>query len=398
LELELWNFGGGSVRKVSFLINFFLVLFCIELAYGAPTISGTNGVVGAHNQVTIQGNGFGGHTLNYAWLGANIEGGQSGAVFSAPGWGATSDGTSMRAPRYTTARSHSGNKSIVSSYTSKAYGSGLWYSFGKEASKMYASYWVYTDLAQMKGQNKMWRIMGVPGNFDDRNTVIMASQWNNNSDYVGLYSTGNAQSFWYCTAENKNGYLYVSGDEIPGFNNWARVEVYFEGGTPGTKNGSVIYKVHKNGKITQTKVNYNKNLMVYNGTSMRAKAFTIQNYLGNAADSNPRTGNEKIYVDDVFVQLDSQARVEIGDKATWSSCTYREVQAPASWTSSQIKVTVNQGTFNTGQTAYVYVVDANGNANSQGYPVKIGSGSAAPTPPPTSTPLTAPKGLHVEQN
>lgn len=361
------------MHKLYVLIINIIILGYLGPAFGAPSVSTVSGVADAQGQLTIQGSGFGGNDLKYSWLGGNIESGTSGAAFSASGWGANTDSTYFSTPKYTTAKSHSGKKSILSSYTETRYGSGYWYAFDSEAAKMYATYWIYVDLASMKGQNKLWRIMGVPASFDDRNTVLMASQWNNNSSYAMLFSNGDAQSYWYSTDSEKDGIIQLYGEEIPGFGTWARVEIYFEGGTVGQKNGTVIYKMHKNGSIVQTRVNFDGNLMVYDNTSMRAKGFTIQNYVGNAAADYPRTGNEKIYTDDVFIQTGTQARVEIGDKSTWSSCTYREVQVPTSWTSSQIKATVNAGVFNSGQKVYVYVVDGSGNVNSQGYPITIGS-------------------------
>lgn len=368
------------MHKLYLLINIIIILGYLGPVFGAPSVSSVSGDADAQGQLTIQGSGFGSNSLDYTWLGANIENGASGALFSASGWGATDDGKSFRAPRYTTERSHSGNKSILSSYTTTAYGSGYWYNFGDEAQKLYATYWTYSDLKTMRGQNKLWRIMNGPADFNDSNTILMSSQWNCNVDYILLFSKGDAQSYWYSTIENKDGYLYLDGDEIPGFGNWARVEIYFEGGTANQKNGTCIYKMHKNGKITQTKANFDGNLMIYDGTSNRARAFTIQNYIGNAKDGTSRTGNEKVYTDDVFVQIGSRARVEIGDQSTWSGCTYREVQVATSWSSSQIKATVNAGTFTSGQTAYVYVVDADGNVNSKGYPIKIGSNIVADDP------------------
>lgn len=368
------------MHKLYFLINFIIILGYFGPAFGAPSVSSISGTADAQGQLTLKGSGFGSNGLDYTWLGSNIENGQAGEEFSASGWGATADSTGLRAPRYTSEKSHSGNKSILSSYTPAAYDSSYWYAFGKEAQKLYATYWIFVDLAGMKGQNKLWRIMGVPEQFRDLYTVLMASQWNNNSSYMCLFSKGDSQSYWYSTDTEKDGIIQLFEDEIPGFGKWARLEIYFEGGTPYTKNGTMIYKIHKNGQITQTRVNFDGSLMLYNGTSMRAKGFTIQNYVGNAADGYPRTGNEKIFTDDVFIQVGSQARVEIGDKSTWSNCTYREVQVPTSWTSSQIKATVNAGKFSSGQTAYVYVVDSSGNVNSQGYPIKIGSNLIAETP------------------
>src|SRR5207248_10898297 len=76
---------------------------------------------------------------------------------------------------------------------------------------------------------------------------------------------------------------------------------------------------------------------------------------------------------------------------TYAASTIREVQIPTAWSGSSISLTVNLGKFQTGQTAYLYVVDSNGQANSAGVPITVGSGGGGggDTTPPTVS-LTAP--------
>ena len=66
------------------------------------------------------------------------------------------------------------------------------------------------------------------------------------------------------------------------------------------------------------------------------------------------------------------ARVEIGDNATYASCTHREVQLPTEWADGSVTTTVKQGSFANSATAYVFVVDSNGVA-STGYPITFGA-------------------------
>jgi hypothetical protein len=61
------------------------------------------------------------------------------------------------------------------------------------------------------------------------------------------------------------------------------------------------------------------------------------------------------YFDDVYIDSYVQ-RVELGDNATYGSCTHREIQPPTAWADGEITVTLNTGTFSAG-TAYLFVVD-----------------------------------------
>ncbi|MBK8015279.1 MAG: hypothetical protein IPK20_00340 [Betaproteobacteria bacterium] len=56
---------------------------------------------------------------------------------------------------------------------------------------------------------------------------------------------------------------------------------------------------------------------------------------------------------------------------TFAACTHREIQPTTSWSTTQIKVQFNPGSFEPGSTAYLFAINENGLA-STGYPVTIG--------------------------
>jgi hypothetical protein len=122
-------------------------------------------------------------------------------------------------------------------------------------------------------------------------------------------------------------------------------------------------------------------------------AFKFGWYLGK----NLKTGSMTLYWDDIYLD-NSWARVEIGDKADYDSCTHREIQVPSSWSENSTTVTVNQGSFINGKPLYLYVVDADGNVNDRGYPIVFGDNGAA-DPLPTRTredvEIIPPRGLKV---
>jgi len=79
------------------------------------------------------------------------------------------------------------------------------------------------------------------------------------------------------------------------------------------------------------------------------------------------------YFDDLYVDYTAQ-RVILGDSSTWEKCTkLHEIQIPVAWSDTSITVTVNQGVFAKGATAYLYVFDGTGTPNSKGYPVTFKS-------------------------
>jgi hypothetical protein len=136
----------------------------------------------------------------------------------------------------------------------------------------------------------------------------------------------------------------------------------------------------------------------YRGTTDRLPGSARTEGIGGYARNYPRTSNWRYFAD---VYLDySRARVILGNAPTLEASTVREVQVPAAWSNDRIAVSANLGTFNAGQVAYVYVVDANGFVNQAGLPVTIGGGMAAvpekPEPPSVAPEPTESASATVE--
>lgn len=96
------------------------------------------------------------------------------------------------------------------------------------------------------------------------------------------------------------------------------------------------------------------------------------------------------YINDVYVDS-AFSRVEIGNASTYNSCTHREIQPLTAWNSNgqSITVTVNQGSFENTNNAYLYVVDSEGAVNPIGYKITFGSEGGGMTLP------VSPSGLSV---
>ena len=62
--------------------------------------------------------------------------------------------------------------------------------------------------------------------------------------------------------------------------------------------------------------------------------------------------------------------IRLTDNPSWLAVGHREIQIPTAWSDNSITIKINQGSFQAGDTAYLFVVDEEGNV-SYGYPVVI---------------------------
>jgi hypothetical protein len=151
------------------------------------------------------------------------------------------------------------------------------------------------------------------------------------------------------------------------------LEYYFEENSAmDARDGTLRYFIHRQSEPVRTVKDYVGNLKTRSaGATYDFHRYVhFQNYWGNQKEGE--TGNASIYLDDIFVQKGTQARVEIGDSPDWSACTHREIQVPSAWSDGSIKITVNQGSFQAGEQAYLFVVDSECNVNPTGFPIVIG--------------------------
>ena len=108
-----------------------------------------------------------------------------------------------------------------------------------------------------------------------------------------------------------------------------------------------------------------------------------RNYLLHGVAANHTMGADDRYWGNSVYLDTTWARVMIGNAATLTGSTQLEMQIPTAWETNSIAVVFNKGAFSTGQTVYLYVIDADNAVNASGYPVTIGSGGDI-TPPALS--------------
>jgi hypothetical protein len=102
------------------------------------------------------------------------------------------------------------------------------------------------------------------------------------------------------------------------------------------------------------------------------QTFLLDTVFMGLSDGSAGNHDYYIYLDDMYIDK-SRARVELCSESTWAARAHCEIQPPTSWSATTAAVTINQGTFTSGTTAYVYLVDSDGVANATGYPVEIGA-------------------------
>jgi len=145
----------------------------------------------------------------------------------------------------------------------------------------------------------------------------------------------------------------------PNFDQWHRIDVY-------ASHPDRIFRIYVDGKFRDEESDYFDEAVFDPDGHGVQWGYIDSNEYGNWA------------YDDLYTDY-TQARVEICNVASWTdtSSHHCEIQIPTLWTDSSISIVFNQGSFNSGNQAYLYVIDKNGNVNQNGYPITIGQSPAA---------------------
>ncbi len=349
--------------------------FGATASFAAPTISSVTGLVSDGEDVTISGAEFGSNSLGYEFLGGSnghIETAPNGRDSSFGRWTIASGSTQDQSAFVVSdSNVRSGSKAwLLDMSTSSYYNGSVRYDLGRTiptATTVYASWWVKKDAVDNDGQWKMFRLTH-ENDIVDNGTELTMFNWLQSSPQMivrpGTTATGSSPISYY-------GRNYPAGN-----NQWYRMELIMRTSNQGVQDGTVAQYLHYpaggrpvtlgSWSNSQSSSSYRMNY----DSSLRYRWFIWQNYRGNGITSM------KVWMDDFFIQVGSQARVEIGDASTWANCTFREVQPATSWTSSGVRIRLNKGGLREGTQYYAYVVDSTG-AVSNGFPIQIGADGAA---------------------
>jgi hypothetical protein len=349
-------------------IGIAIFLLIPATAFCSPSISGVSGTLKKGNTVEVNGGSFGSKSTAKPWTFDDHDHGSIGATVSSVESSLCSNSGSWStsgSPVYSNANLRSGNstRSVKHKYDDNngTFGSKYYKSLNG-ASSFYYSVWMWINETS------------APNPTSNRNVKLMRVYGGDGAQilYVSFDNS------WYNHYDSKTNYVDGGWSALPK-SRWIRLEI-----TADTHSGSTMRLSDPTGKKVIT-----------NTVSSGGGSF-YQVITGDYARRSSG-GNYTWYTDDVYIDT-TQARVELGDASTWSGSVHREIQIPTSWQSNKISFVFNPGSFNGGNTAYLYVVDSNGNVNSNGYRVTVGNsgstgsgggGSGDETPPP------APGNLHV---
>lgn len=338
---------------------------------GSFAITSTSGTKSHGSSVTISGAQFG---TKSAAAPVKYDDFQTGASFVANGW--TVEGA--HTPAFSTAELRSGTPFTRNGecYFERGISGGA----GGDTSNFHL-----TGLTQTTYYLDFWTRVNASG----------GPPWPQNLKFIRLHqagagasnaylgwnaadATGTVQDHWILIGEDLN--PSGSHGDVEGtnttigydmvYNTWVHFQMLVKIGTPGGSNGTLI--VYVNGS-QESPADNPRTPDWYTGTFpwlVNTETNFPEAYFGNYVRSDDHV-DVKQYWESVYFD-NSFCRVEIGDNASYESCTHREVWVPSAWANGSITATVNRGSFASNASVYLFVVDANNNATA-GYPITLGT-------------------------
>lgn len=371
------------MKSKIFFVMYFLVVGSV--AWGSPSITNVT-IDGA--TATVSGTGFGTKIQAAPLSYLSGEGETNNSAVN------DSDYVYEESNRYiyTTSNQHSGSGCIKTTIMDWPDGAYMYYDYGSGGTdQVYMSFWVKFSVSgtyetasacQIKwlsvrsvpiaGQTPYagygyypWFTVG-PGN------VFSWYTFEANIGYDGAYGTYRLPYPCNspCIPEENWDTMYVSSpnDKIV-YDQYFRVEWYGKRATGGNvSDGTWITKILQPGSPVIVTHNRDGNAITHASTDEIWRYAGFRNELTNTSDII----NEEleIWIDD-FVIDNTRKRVEIGNNAVFANCTHREIQPALTWSDNEITGTFNQGSFETGDTVYFFVIDEDG-VPSEGHAVTIG--------------------------
>ncbi len=159
-------------------------------------------------------------------------------------------------------------------------------------------------------------------------------------------------------------------DEAPTENTWFRIEIYGKrASAPYEADGTWIVKCIEPEDNRVVTITDNTKQITHGSEDGTWRYVGWRNEITNASSADSQSEVD-MWIDDIYID-NSRARVEMGDSPVFEDCLHREIQVPTVWTDSSIQIELNQGSFQTGDTVYLFVIDEAGNV-SEGFEIVIG--------------------------
>lgn len=328
----------------------------------APSISGIQGTVSNGQSITIDGSSFGASGPNVIIF-DDFEGGTNGSpIMTGNGSAQVGEWSKIEGeqiPRYSNAAKVSGSLSF------RANMSSYWRELAEvllpsNTRQVFLSWWIYLPPgSKIPGT-------GVSGDVNWKNVWIQGAGTEDDDLVLPTFLPGS----YFINGNNGVYAKWITLDFQIG--SWKRLWCWIS-----VDAGQMHFWELTNSGVVQ-RDNANGATILKSGGAF--ERVDINGY-GRA------TSNSYPTFDDVYIAAgnSARARVEIGNKSTYTACTKLTIASPTTWSNTRVVSTVWQGAFSSGETAYLYVIDANGSVNAQGYPITIGGGGGgggeAPSPP-----------------
>ncbi|HAI74493.1 MAG TPA: hypothetical protein DCS28_00445 [Candidatus Moranbacteria bacterium] len=383
-------------RKQRIIQRFFLIvcfaslgLFAIKIpVFAVPTINGVSGTIENDASVTVSGGSFGSHSAigNIEWLGDNIDAGVNGVAFTKSGWTNNADSLVNTQVDYDSTQKHSGSNALKANWTGDKYDSLIVYDSGSTFTSAFVSFWVRFNPV-VGGSCSQWKAWNLTSNSTGFGSTNDISFTNNQWYSTDLSEWCNLQKFFFQV--NGGSTTGPGGNISPSFpiDTWFKEEAWVvKASAPNTADGTFIVR-YSDGSTTYNTYNGTAGYISHMAGANEWRYFAFGKYWGNVDIGVNR--NASAWYDDIYIQVGTQARVELCAESAWINRKHCEIQPPAAWSDTSATITFNQGSFNNGNTVYLYVVDADGNVNANGYELTIG-GEVGDSTPPIITAFTIP--------
>lgn len=360
-------------RRFAFLLITCLLVLASALAAGRSSAQSISGITGspAHSAaVTISGTGFGTRAQPTPMQYDDFEEGSSGGVLTTSsgttGWSevGSSTGLSANFPHYSPSAVHAGSLGMYCNFDPPVYNCSVnLHNQARFQSGFYLDAWMRYFRPQNDSRSwKPWDLYGSSGGTGWGNPVI---------DWFGT-CTGAVTFAGYTDIASPSGFSASMNANLATFTGTMHhLQVWAKPNSPtGASNGVIRITVDGVDVLSRTNM-----MFIGAGTTNTWARLGLGYYMSHDQQSQPScvtpvgTGGA-MYWDNVYID-NTQARVELGNAATYAACTYREIQIPTAWSTTEVGISFNQGTFQPGNHAWLFVVNADG-AVSPGYEVTIG--------------------------
>jgi len=358
-------------------IGIFIVGMLPFVAFAAPSVNSVNGSISNGQLITINGTGFGANGPTVVYF-DDFEKGTNGSIINVGSSTAQIGGYSYVDPyaKYSNTYKNGGNLAFFSDVSQGTNSAQIPLPVGtKEVFYSYNNY--VPSNSPLPGENSggiNWKMIWELGALGNSGTATSPTFFHV-MNAINTIHLGANDPDASTAVDVYEGSTFVKGA-------WNFYSVWHK---LGTNNNGGIFITFKNQNSRGTAGSNTANI-TSSSTTNDIRNINLNGYVR-------QTPGASVYFDDVYVATGpyARARVEIGDASSYANCSKIAIATAVTWADSQVTAIIRQGSFNTGDNAYLYLIDANGNV-SNGQQITFGGGVTGGTvslPSPSNLKVTA---------